>query len=54
MVIAYFNKNKQSELTTDASVYGLLAILSNKVINELPLMLVDHIRLVKQRYFQTE
>lgn len=27
-VMAYFDKNKQSELTTDASPYGLAAILS--------------------------
>ncbi len=57
-VMAYFDKNKETELVTDASPLGLSAILTQKVPGSAERKVVAYIRRslsdVERRYSQTE
>ena len=57
-VMAYFDKNKQSEITTDASPFGLSAILSQHTPGRNDRRIVAYVSRsltpVEQRYSQTE
>ena len=57
-VMAYFDKTKQTELITDASPFGLSAILTQKCSGSIDRKVVAYIsRLlsnVERRYSQTE
>ena len=57
-VIAYFDKTKETELITDASPFGISAILTQKVSGSVDRKVVAYISRslsdVERRYSQTE